>query len=468
MKKEISFRIVWALMFVGIFVILSQIGYSDGDDAFFYEYTHNMGLWEYLGWRYESWVGRMAAEALVYLTFHMGLWFWRLVNACMMVLLPMGILKLAYKAARIPEGNVLHWYEKKSCALGNDYKAYGIGIVFAAAAGYLLMSVMTLGYAAVWVNGSVFYTWTFTCGVYALMPLADLVYGEQDNSKDWKPYLYSIPCSIIAAMSIEQMGAVVLTLEILGSAFLIFRKKSRNPWMLVQTAVTLIAFLVLFTAPGNEIRVVSEIANWMPEYDQMTVGQHLFITVQWLLSSFANENRLFLCGIWIVGILLLYEKKEGKLFQIAAGIFTAAALLPFAGITVFSDLGMHVGDISVRVDKVPSADDLTAANIAALIWWGIAILFTFFFLWKVSACQVTLLLIYLAGIASEAIMYFSPTMYASGARVYYLTDLLYLFLMLCMSMELRKERRRNLYYGIVVLLGIGNLIYQIPAFLGVI
>ena len=33
------------------------------------------------------------------------------------------------------------------------------------------------------------------------------------------------------------------------------------------------------------------------------------------------------------------------------------------------------------------------------------------------------MLAYLAGIASEAIMYCSPTMYASGARVYYLTDL---------------------------------------------
>lgn len=38
------------------------------------------------------------------------------------------------------------------------------------------MSVMTLGYSAVWVNGSIFYTWTFTAGVWAMMPLADLVF----------------------------------------------------------------------------------------------------------------------------------------------------------------------------------------------------------------------------------------------------------------------------------------------------
>lgn len=61
------------------------------------------------------------------------------------------------------------------------------------------------------------------------------------------------------------------------------------------------AFVILFSAPGNEIRVASEIANWMPEYETMPFGQHVFITIHWLLSSFANENKLFLCGIWDCG-----------------------------------------------------------------------------------------------------------------------------------------------------------------------
>ena len=49
------------------------------------------------------------------------------------------------------------------------------------------------------------------------------------------------------------------------------------------------------------------------------------------------------------------------------------------------------------------------------------------------------MLAYLAGIASEAIMYCSPTMYASGARVYYLTDLLYLFIILTLAFSLKRS-----------------------------
>lgn len=66
----------WLLLMGAVFGILCFCGYSDGDDVYFYQYTHSMGFFEYLGWRYQTWVGRMTAEALVYLTFRLGLWFW--------------------------------------------------------------------------------------------------------------------------------------------------------------------------------------------------------------------------------------------------------------------------------------------------------------------------------------------------------------------------------------------------------
>ena len=93
----------------GDILILGFVGYSDGDDAYFYEYTHKMGFLEYLGWRYETWVGRLAGEAMVYIAFHLGLPFWRLVNALMLTLLPLGILSLAVTAERVPQGTFQDW-----------------------------------------------------------------------------------------------------------------------------------------------------------------------------------------------------------------------------------------------------------------------------------------------------------------------------------------------------------------------
>ncbi|MBO5524008.1 MAG: hypothetical protein J5986_10110 [Roseburia sp.] len=463
MKKTQKCMLFWTLMFIGALLVLSRIGYSDGDDVFFYQNTRSRGFFEYLSWRYETWVGRMAGEAMVYLVFRHNIWLWRIVNALMLVLLPIGLIRLAEKAARLPEGGIVRWYERIPV---KREAGFALSTAVTAVMGYFLMAATTLGYAAVWMNGSIFYTWSFTCGIWAMMPLADLVF--QTGKFRRRQLFYSVPCAVIASMSIEQMAAVLLVFEVLGALFL-FWKERKIPWeLLLQTAVTAAAFCVLFLAPGNELRVASEVTNWMPQYNDLTTGEHLFITVQWLLSSFANENKLFLCALWVMGILLLLQQKEKKkqdfLWIAAAGIFTAAALLPFAGVTVLSDMGMDIGDIMLPVEQVPVVSDLTGQNVMAMLWWTAALLFTFGYLWKVSGFQVTLLLAYLAGIASEAILYCSPTMYASGARVYYLTDLLYLFIILTLSLELHEKRWRIGYSAGMVCAGAVHFVFQLHTF----
>lgn len=450
MSKKYKVWIFWALMLIGALLVVSQSSYSDGDDAFFYQYTNSMGFGEYLSWRYQTWVGRMSGEAFVYLAFRLGLGFWRVVNAVMLVLLPMGVLRLSEKAAGI-----------------GVHSEEAIGPCAAAVGGYFLMNIMTVGYAAVWVNGSIFYTWCFTCGIWALMPFADAVFAKpgEEPALNKKYFLISIPCAVAGTMSIEQMSAVLLTFEVLAVVALFLRHKKVHPLLLVQTLTTAVAFVILFSAPGNEIRVASEIANWMPEYETMPFGQHVFSTIHWLLSSFANENKLFLCGIWVVGILLLLQQEQKKKRDwIALGIaavFTLAALLPYAGFDLLSDMGMQYINIEACVYQVPSMAVMTREVILAMIWWAAALLFTLPFLWRVSKKHITLMLAYLAGIASEAIMYCSPTMYASGARVYYLTDLLYLFIILTLAFSLKKKRWRNGFYVGLLVAGVWNLVWQV-------
>lgn len=497
-KKRNYFWIFWAFMFVGAFLVLTQTGYSDGDDAYFYQYTHAMKLPEYLCWRYETWVGRMTAETLVYITFNLGLWFWRVVNAGMLVLIPLGLLRLAGIVAGMP------WSSIRENMVSS----------MAAVSGYLWMGALTLGYAAVWVNGSIFYTWTFACGIWAMVPLAELVFtGKETEQKQIemefgsvpaRMFFYSIPCAVIATMSIEQMGAVLLTFEVIGVLYCLIKYRRVNVLLLMQTFLTCAAFVALFAAPGNDIRVATEIETWMPEFATMSLGQHMFITVQWLLSSFANENKLFLGGIWFVGCMLLRQQgrrdRTEKVLKGAAAGFSIGILFSYFHIPFFSDLGIGGLDVTSRIERVPAPADLTYVQIFAMVFWTAALLFTVIFLWNVlspwkvvlpgeevvsqqavfsqdatdsregmfyrnaSVGRYTILLAYLAGIASEAIMFFSPTMYASGARVYYLTDLLYLFIILAMTFGLEKERQRRTCL-LMICVGILNFIVQIPNFL---
>ena len=88
-----------------------------------------------------------------------------------------------------------------------------------------------------------------------MMPLADLVFDTGAFSN--RQLIYAIPCSIIAAMSIEQMGAVLLAFEGLSILSLLIQKKRIPAVIWIQTAITFVAFVILFMAPGNEMRVAS-------------------------------------------------------------------------------------------------------------------------------------------------------------------------------------------------------------------
>ena len=441
MSKKYKVWIFWALMLIGALLVVSQSSYSDGDDAFFYQYTNSMGFGEYLSWRYQTWVGRMSGEAFVYLAFRLGLGFWRVVNAVMLVLLPMGVLRLSEKAAGI-----------------GVHSEEAIGPCAAAVGGYFLMNIMTVGYAAVWVNGSIFYTWTFTAGVWAMMPLADLVFDTGAFSN--RQLIYALPCSVIAAMSIEQMGAVLIAFEGLSILSLLIQKKRIPAVIWIQTAITFVAFVILFMASGNEMRVASEITTWMPGYKELSVGNHLFMTIQWMLSSFANEGKAFFIAIWAAGFLLLVKSKKAKVYQSLAVVFSVVALLPYAGISFFSEMGIGYIDIEQCLTELPTWQTMTTQNRIAFFWWIAAVLFTLVLLWKVTGHSVFISMVFLGGIASEAVLYFSPTIYASGARVYYLTDLMYLFIILWIVMHMDSEKKKNLFIAGVVVLGVANFLSQ--------
>ena len=49
------------------------------------------------------------------------------------------------------------------------------------------------------------------------------------------------------------------------------------------------------------------------------------MTIQWMLSSFANEGKAFFIAIWAAGFLLLMKSKKAKVYQILAVVFSVVA-----------------------------------------------------------------------------------------------------------------------------------------------
>lgn len=442
------------------FVVFTRIHYSDGDDAFFDQMANSMAFLDYLKERYMGWTGRLGCESIIYAVFRWGgIWFWRVANAFAVVLLPLMVVRLTRESL----GST-----RNDCGFNHLHE---IRWALIAMMGYLLMDVMTFGHAAVWVNGSIVYTWCALLATFALTPAVRCVSGDGQVCSSWGKNIVLVVCAVVAALSVEQIGAVLFGLMVAALVAGYKKRGSLDKMLIVQIACVAVALAVSYMSPGNAIRTVAEAERWMPEsYLGLSLAGRAFISAQWLLSSFANEGKVFFVMMWALGAITLWfntRKIDGWI--LAAGIFAMAALLPFAKIGFLSSLGLEYIDPAVPTTVLPSWAAMTLANKLAFFWWGAALAFTMPFLWKASGKSILLLLVFAAGVASECMMFFSPTIYASGERVYFVTTLLFLFvslrLMMNLELNIKSEKLSNVIVAVIAILGIVNGISQVSIIL---
>lgn len=416
-KKADWSIVLWIAMFIASLAVFSKIGYSDGDDAFLMENARQKGLLEYLQWRYETWSSRFFAEILFYFFFTCNIWVWRVVNALFLTVLPFLMLKLA------------------ECCGRRERKLKGAWFEVLAIAFYLVMRLRVFGYSCVWITGSLVYLHGTVCGLIALIYAANCVYKE-----DYPPQalLYALPVSLFTVLSTEQMGAVVIAVEGIAFGYLLFAKKKFRLDLLAAAVCSAAVFGMTLRAPGNAIRTELSIQLYYPLFESITIPEHLFITLHWILSSFANENAmliamLLLCCLWKRGIR--------KFIDIVAVIFGLSAVLSALGVEFFCDLGLKIAEMSGKTETLYTWGGLDAGQRFAMIWWSAALVFTVFYVWYAKKYAV-LPLCFLAGVAAEAVMYFTPTMYASGERVFFAANVMIYLIILWLSAELEEKRRR--------------------------
>lgn len=438
-------RACYGMFFLAAFFLCRIIKYSDGDDAYFYEMAHSMGFFEYLKMRYITWEGRMTSEAMTYISMYLGKGFWNVANAGMLTLLVGGLVNIVKKISRKIE-------PQKELIL----------TVFMCT-GILMMGVSVIGYAGFWITGSTFYLWSVVAGVWAAVPLAELTFSPEEVN--WKSYLYAIPCGFIAAMGQEQIAAVVIAFGVLAIIYHFWKEKRIHVPTVIEIVIMIVALILLFISPGTGARSGQEL-EWMPEYDNMSVPHHVFITVQWILSGFANYHKVLVSAMLVITLVLLVRKNcENKKQVIALAFLSVVGIvsvwISLFGSTVFSELGMGVPEGMEPVVKTATLSSLNGIQIFACIWQMILLVVIGVLLWKTGETLLeksVMVLMLLASIASAGVMYFSPTMYVSGPRVMFVTAVLLWLLTGILFEKIKAPKLQAVVIGYVTIAGAVNVI----------
>ncbi|EOA5501865.1 hypothetical protein J7S71_00125 [Enterobacter hormaechei] len=372
-----------------IYVFSSVVFKDITDDHFFSTALSKYSIFEILKIRYDTWSGRILIEAFLMKTINVHL-FPQIAISLSCILLAFSVSKMASIDGRVT-------------------------IPFIALSMLLFLSDFhTNRQATLWITGAYNYIIPISIGLYAVT-----IYLDMDQSIFKK--LSS--CVLIFLASNNEQFAVTAIIATAVIMIVKFKAKGLTAYDAAFTVSLLCGGAIVLAAPGNVVRLHSEIINWMPDFENYGVLYKLSVGVD-RISNQVNfeDNFLFIaCCFASLSYLLLREEQSIAVKSMAL-VFTlkiVTFLLLFYPSTHISELlrsdnyikPSSWGHASVYLNYLINLVSLSSILITCLMASGS----------KKEATKISVILV--CGVLSALMIGFSPTAYASGTRVMFLFDI---------------------------------------------
>lgn len=392
---------------IGLFSILvkltvRQIG---SDDTVFQEMIKPYpNLIDWLVYRYETWSGRIFPEAFVYLFSSAPLYAWK-------------ILSVFFYAIFVAALFAYHRLFSLDPSKTKDYLMLIIATCIP-----LLLQTHVLFDGTFWVTGAMNYAWVAAIGLVAFYPIAYIM--RYRKIPRIVVTIFSVISLVIAASSSEQFGAILVTMSVLFSIYLLWKYRPRVRkeltvilYAIGYTVISLLSFSFAILAPGNKKRVIAEANHWQPDFYTTPILQHAEYAYRWLLEAFVNHTGFLLIGcVLIMAILLYVSKNKTRLDIVIASILGVASL--FMLTKGYDAVNFWFSYYSTWKPILPNK-----SAYAALVPWVIVLPVIFIApirVFKKDGRGILIALLLCAAFAATLVIVASPTMYVSGWRTMYM------------------------------------------------
>lgn len=402
----------FATFFVAMLLIMAQVRLREGDDnVFSATLAHFRNIIEFSRGFYHIWSGRILAGSVLAVFLSHRLLFWRIANSLILLLLAVSVYALCMP--------------RRPGILPLKKQAFGAGVCCL----ILLQPVVVFSSGAAWVTGSTFYVWPVAFGLFSLLSFRHLLLEERDPA--WCFFFY-IPAGVFGA-NIEQMAAVLVCLEFCILLFHVIRRRRLAVLPVIQWVSTTAMAAVTLLAPGNMVRKTAETVLWYPSFDMYSRLDKLFLGVSLTLGNlFGSAQALMLVAALLV-FALQWNKGRVRLAVSALPVlYLLLRVLPirtlteraFAGPFDFQDV---VDKVLFDFSRVSPANAYAIKDYLPFFAGCVVCLLMVWLIFDVFASKrvgALAALCMLAALLSSTVIGFSPTLYASGNRVFFVTDAL--------------------------------------------
>lgn len=410
---------IWLLPFAAFlifsFILFCRYASLSSDDLYYVNDLKRYSLGSWCRDFYLNWGGRVPLLLLDVIFLNLPFFVWKLFMACIYTLIPFYIFRIA----------ALFVTDKKQKKQNQMQTAFILSL--ASVIMTFLLPYTLVEYSSLSETSS--FNYPFPCAMFliGIYPFAAAVNGTQTRKSELAAaYIGTFFCCYF-----EQNAAVYLVLSGIVLLWAVVSARPCKHTLIPLFLWGLLNSVIMFAAPGNQERMQSEVMLWNPSFDMLGMPDKILLGfIHFMSYTYRHGFYLFLTAA-ICLIVLSWRK----------GIFCriSAFFLLLTSLVVYSFSG--------RIDDTLFTDIYDYRKLAALslmlFWMLMLIWFTASMIpdLKTGLCCS---LLTAGSIASGLIMGFSPSIFASTERVFFLSFiLLILAVSILLGTTVRSLRIKN-------------------------
>lgn len=372
-----------------VFWIHRNVALVDGDDIVYKQAFNNISILEWCKNFYMRWGGRVPLQFLDIIFLNLPLILWKVCNSILYVLIPVYIYRF-----------VCLFKEKIT-----DQQSFLVNTCICVS--LMLIPDSVVNYSITWITGSFNYLWPTTMLFLGIYPFIADVVGKKVKKID----MILAWIGVFLACYAEQTAAVFICMTVFCCVYTFYKKRKISITHITLFIFGVINAVIQYAAPGNMVRYDAELLKWYQNFDMYNFFDKVLLgVVHCLKNVFIPGFPLFILLLAFLGILTLKKDHSNQLCYLALCIFTI----------LVKKIVMEMNDGVIW--QIHSTKILL--SIAVLIFWMLL------FAWNIMNClsesvdSTIAALFFLAVFASGIVMGMSPTVFASGERVFLISYIL--------------------------------------------
>ncbi len=400
-------KIIYIVMACMLMIYMQNYAFQNHSDDAVYKDTflHYENWVQWVAVYYNSWCGRIAIDTLLVTLLNLPVNVWR-------ALVSISILLTVYYIVKIAELlSDCRGYAHSGTCSNSENKRYIIGKGLKFGLPFLLFCYfrpMFNDWVFTWCTGTANYLFPGCCLLISLYPVLSYVNDTPIHLKD---ILLGILAGILTGSS-EQTGAVFMVYSAILLLWHVYKKRRISLSIFLLCILIDIMTLISIFAPGNQVRAQMEV-SWLPSYPMFGFTDKLILGMQHYVGHmYRMDAVLFVIIMYVMLFILNHKNRKNELFVL---------------------LGFAMNGILSVLSSVAFSEWYINPQWYLYVCWLLILFITPFYNGWLLYCtfserfrQLALItaFLYLAAVSSCAVLGFSPTIYASGIRIFYIYQLL--------------------------------------------